>query len=51
MKKILFILCFLTGWYLAAKDYAAYELPEYTAIEDDSTDVFYIDDSGIDKHM
>lgn len=34
-----------------AQDYAAYELPEYTAVANDSTDVLYIDDSGVDKHI
>ena len=51
MKKILLILIVLIPLGLYAQDKYAYELPEYTVVANDSTDVLYIDDSGIDKHI
>lgn len=50
MKKIIYLVLLLATKVIA-QDYAAYELPEYTAVVNDSTDVLYIDDSGIDKHI
>jgi hypothetical protein len=51
MKKFIYLGLLLLGARVMAQDYAAYELPEYTAVADDSTDVLYIDDSGVDKHI
>lgn len=51
MKKFIYLGLLLLGTKVMAQDYAAYELPEYTAVADDSTDVLYIDDSGVDKHI
>lgn len=52
MKNIILILlaCIGIGVY-GQTDYYAKDLPEYTTISNDSTDVLYIDDSGIDKHL
>lgn len=52
MKKLLVILLLITvAVYAKAQDAYAKDLPEYTTVANDSTDVLYIDDSGIDKHI
>lgn len=50
MRYLWIILLFIPGLVLAQDKYP-YELPEYTTVANDSTDVLYIDDSGIDKHI
>lgn len=51
MKKIILFLFILVSIKAMAQDQYAKDLPEYDAIVNDSTDVIYIDDSGVDKHL
>lgn len=52
MKKLLFIIILINAFFiLKAQDQYPYQLPEYTAVVNDSTDVLYIDDSKVDKHI
>jgi hypothetical protein len=50
MKKIIVIILTLVPLFAMAQDKYPYELPSYT-IENDSNDLWYIDDNGIDKHL
>lgn len=52
MKNILIILMLIIpGVLIAQTDYYAKDLPEYSAVVNDSTHVMYIDAGGIDKHV